>query len=144
VQRIYHLQTQVRELLVAIDALHDPLLRFIRWNRHHLDAEVEAELSEAVEQLGRAVSRAQSLADLLTSALNANMAQLSLHQNEDMRKISAWVAIAAVPTMVAGLYGMNFDHMPELHWAYSYPVLLGAVALACALLYRNFRRSGWL
>jgi len=61
-----------------------------------------------------------------------------------MRKISAWVAILAVPTMIAGIYGMNFDHMPELHERYGYPVVLGVVLVACLLLYRRFKRSGWL
>jgi magnesium transporter len=61
-----------------------------------------------------------------------------------MRKISAWVAIAAVPTMVAGIEGMNFDHMPELRWNWGYPAVLGLMVLACLSLYRAFRRSGWL
>jgi magnesium transporter len=61
-----------------------------------------------------------------------------------MRQISAWVAIAAVPTMLAGIYGMNFDHMPELHWRYGYPMVLTLMAVACLGLYRAFKRSGWL
>ena len=67
-----------------------------------------------------------------------------MQQNEDMRKISAWVAIAAVPTMIAGIYGMNFDHMPELHWRYGYFVVLAFVATVCFALYRRFKRVGWL
>jgi magnesium transporter len=67
-----------------------------------------------------------------------------VQQNNDMRKISAWVAIAAVPTMVAGIYGMNFDNMPELHWHYGYFMVLGVMAVLCIGLYRAFRRSGWL
>jgi magnesium transporter len=61
-----------------------------------------------------------------------------------MRKISAWVAIAAVPTMVAGIYGMNFRHMPELEWRYGYPAVLALVLIVCLYLYRRFRRAGWL
>ena len=67
-----------------------------------------------------------------------------MRQNEDMRKISAWVAIAAVPTMVAGIYGMNFDHMPELHWRYGYFTVLILIAAVCLALYRRFKRVGWL
>jgi magnesium transporter len=67
-----------------------------------------------------------------------------LQQNKDMRKISSWVAIAAVPTMIAAIYGMNFDNMPELHSPVGYPVVLGVMAIACVTLYRAFRRSGWL
>ena len=67
-----------------------------------------------------------------------------MRQNEDMRKISAWVAIAAIPTMVAGIYGMNFDNMPELQNRYGYFVVLAVIAVACLVLYRSFKRSGWL
>jgi magnesium transporter len=61
-----------------------------------------------------------------------------------MRKISAWVAIAAVPTMIAGIYGMNFDHMPETRWVFGYPLIVALMAAICLGLYRAFRRSGWL
>jgi magnesium transporter len=69
---------------------------------------------------------------------------VTVRQNADMRRISAWVAILAVPTMVAGVYGMNFEHMPELSWRYGYPTVLALTLLLCVLLYRRFRRSGWL
>jgi magnesium transporter len=69
---------------------------------------------------------------------------VSVRQNEDMRRISAWVAIIAVPTMIAGIYGMNFDHMPELEWRFGYPAVLLVIASACGYLYVRFRRSGWL
>jgi magnesium transporter len=82
--------------------------------------------------------------DRLSSVLNANLAQIGVQQNEDMRRISAWVAIAAVPTMIAGIYGMNFDHMPELHWTYGYPAVLLVMATICTGLFRAFKRSGWL
>jgi magnesium transporter len=82
--------------------------------------------------------------DLLTSVLQANLAQVGIRQNEDARRISAWVAIAAVPTLIAGIYGMNFDHMPELHTAWGYPLALLVMVGICVSLYRGFRRSGWL
>jgi magnesium transporter len=67
-----------------------------------------------------------------------------VRQNEDMRKISAWVAIAAVPTAIAGIYGMNFKHMPELRWEFGYPAVIAFMAIICTFLYFRFRRSGWL
>jgi magnesium transporter len=76
--------------------------------------------------------------------VNANLAQVSVVQNEDMRKISAWVAIAAVPTMLAGIYGMNFTHMPELHWRFGYGLVVLVMLSACFGLYRAFKRNGWL
>jgi magnesium transporter len=67
-----------------------------------------------------------------------------MRQNEDMRKISAWVAIVAVPTMVAGMYGMNFEHMPELEWRFGYPLVVAVTVVLCYALYRNFKRRDWL
>jgi magnesium transporter len=88
---------------------------------------------------------------LLSDVLQANLArvgvrqsQIAVRQNEDMRKISAWAAIALVPTAIAGIYGMNFDNMPELNWDFGYYLVLGLIAGICGLLYRLFRRSSWL
>jgi magnesium transporter len=82
--------------------------------------------------------------ELLSSILQASMARSSLADNEDMRKISAYAGIIAVPTAIAGIYGMNFRHMPELGSRYGYPVVLLVILLSCVLLYRGFKRNGWL
>jgi magnesium transporter len=82
--------------------------------------------------------------DLIDAALHANAALIQVNQNGDMRKISAWVGIGAVPTMVAGIYGMNFEHMPELGWKFGYPLVLVGLAIVCGLLFRTFRRNRWL
>ncbi len=144
VQRLYRLKREVRRMIVAIDSLDDPLARLIRVRGSHLPAPVLHDLSEAADQLDRAVTRAHSLSGLLDAALTASLTQITVRQNDDMRKISAWVAMAAVPTMVAGIYGMNFENMPELQWAIGYPVVLSLTAIAVALLYRQFKKSGWL
>jgi magnesium transporter len=94
-------------------------------------------LAEVVEQVA-------SFDDLLNTLVAANLAQVSVGQNEDIRKISAWVAIAAVPTLVASIYGMNFDHMPELHWRFGYPLIIGAMLLFCIGQHRALKRNGWL
>lgn len=99
---------------------------------------------DIVDHLERVNGRAARIRSLLTSALDANLTQVSVRQNEDMRKISAWVAIAAVPTMLAGIWGMNFRHMPELGTVWGYPFALGLMALTCIVLYRKFRESDWL
>lgn len=143
-RRIYGLRRALRELVVAVDALEDPLARLLRRQRGRWHADVIGTLEESYDQLTRTISRARSLSDLLASALDANLAQISVQQNEDMRKISAWVAIAAVPTMIAGIYGMNFQHMPELEWVVGYPLVLAGMAAVCLLLHRGFRRAGWL
>ena len=124
VRRLYQLKRELRRMFVALDALQDPLDRLMRVFEDHLSREVLADLRENADQLARAVARARSLSDLLDSALTASLTQISVQQNNDMRKISAWVAMAAVPTMVAGIYGMNFDTMPELRSPAGYPIVL--------------------
>ena len=144
VKRLYSLKRQVRDVLVAIASLHDPLARLQRVLVTRVDAEVLEELGESSEQLGRVITRVQSLDNLIDAAVEANMTQVQVRQNEDMRKISAWVAMAAVPTMIAGIYGMNFDHMPELHWKVSYPLVMALMAGISYFLYRSFKRNDWL
>jgi magnesium transporter len=82
--------------------------------------------------------------ELLSSILQAALARTSLADNEDTRKISAWAAMIAVPTLITGVYGMNFEHMPELGWRWGYPGVLLVIAVVCSVLYRGFKRSGWL
>lgn len=144
IRRLYALKRQVRELLVAIDSLQDPLNRLIRQIGSTCDPDVMADLAEAADQLDRTVTRTQSLQNLLDAALTASLAQISVQQNDDMRKISAWVAMAAVPTLVAGIYGMNFQHFPELEWQYGYPVVLGGMGIVAVVMFRLFKKSGWL
>jgi len=144
VRRLYKLKREVRRMMVAIEALQDPLARMIRLRGQNFPPQVLDDLVESADQLGRAVTRANSLSGLLDSALTASLTQTSVQQNDDMRKISAWVAMAAVPTMVAGIYGMNFRHMPELEWKFGYPLVVGLTAIAVALLHRQFKKSGWL
>ena len=144
VRRLYHLKREVRRLLVAIDSLQDPLTRLIRKLGPQMPPEVAADLEESADQLDRAVTRATSLSGLLDAALAASLTQITVRQNDDMRKISAWVAMAAVPTLVAGIYGMNFEHMPELGWTLGYPLALAVMGVIVLTLYRYFKRSGWL
>jgi magnesium transporter len=81
---------------------------------------------------------------MLSSILNAHMTRVNVQQNDDMRRISAWVAIAAVPNMLAGIWGMNFAHMPELGWELGYPLALLVMVILCVSLYRFFRKANWL
>jgi magnesium transporter len=96
------------------------------------------------DHLLRASDGTESTDNLLMAMLMASTSLQDLQQNRDMRKISAWVAIAAVPTAIAAIYGMNFDTMPELHQTWGYPAVLGVMAVSCVLLFRAFKRSGWL
>jgi magnesium transporter len=96
------------------------------------------------DHLQRLTSHVVSYRELLTNVLAANLTQVSIRQNEDVRKISAWAAIIAVPTLITGIYGMNFEHMPELTWRVGYPGALALMALVCLGLYRYFHKVGWL
>lgn len=86
----------------------------------------------------------ETMREMLTTALHVNLSLLSIGQNDVVKKLAGWGAILAVPTLVASVYGMNFQNMPELHWRFGYPVVVGGTLTACFLLYRKLRRSGWL
>ncbi len=143
-QRIYKLEREVLAFYGAVAPLAEPLNALARGHYELIPEPMNDYFRDVSDHLQRASRRITAFRELLTSALQANLTQVSVRQNEDMRKISAWVAILAVPTMIAGIYGMNFDHMPELHERYGYPVVLGVIVIACLLLYRRFKRSGWL
>ena len=109
-----------------------------------IDPELQPYFRDVHDHMLRVNAHLEQFRDLLSTALGANLTQISVRQNEDMRKITAWVAIAAVPTAVAAIYGMNFKHMPELRWTFGYPAVLAVIAVVCVFLYFRFRKAGWL
>ena len=143
-QRIYRLKREVLEFKRALVPLDAPLEKLAQGRVEGVDARSAEYFADVRDHVLRDIERIHGVDELLTSVLNANLTQLTLRDNQDMRKISAAVAILAVPTMVFGLYGMNFDHMPELRWTYGYPAVLLVTLVLCGLLYRRFRRAGWL
>jgi magnesium transporter len=143
-ERIYNLKREVIEFRRAVRPLMDPMERLARDLLPNLHKEIQPYLRDVADHIARVVDLIDNLDDLLVSALNANLTQVSVRQNNDMRRISAWVAIVAVPTLIAGIYGMNFKHMPELNWRFGYPMALALMAAICLTLYRAFKRSGWL
>ncbi len=143
-QEIYLLKREVIEFRHAIDPLLSPLQNIASIGARHIPAELTPFFRDTLDHLSRASDAASGLDSLLQSALQAEIAQVQLQQNEDMRKITSYVALASVPTMVAGIYGMNFDTMPELRWQFGYPAVLGSLVLITAFLYRKFKKSGWL
>jgi magnesium transporter len=143
-QRIYRLEREVLELQRAVRPLAAPVDRLARGHFDLISPEMRDYFRDVHDHVLRVASRIEGFRDLLGSALQANLTQVTVRQNADMRRISAWVAILAVPTMIAGIYGMNFRHMPELSWQYGYPAVLALILLVCGALYRGFRRAGWL
>lgn len=143
-QRIYKLKREVLQFHQATAPLVEPILLLANRRYPAIDPELKQYFGDVHDHLVRVVEKITGFRDLLTSILEANLTQVSVRQNNDMRKISAWVAIAAVPTAMAGIWGMNFDHMPELNRTWGYPLALVLMAVACGALFQKFKKSGWL
>ncbi|MEU8844436.1 magnesium and cobalt transport protein CorA [Streptomyces roseus] len=144
-QSIYSLKREVREFRDAVQPLV-PVFQGLLDSpgaKDHL-SKIAPYIRDVADHLHRTDIEVRTLDELLDSVLGAQQARVGTWQNDDMRRISAWAAIFAIPTMVAGVYGMNFEHMPELRWTYGYPLAVALMALASAALYRAFRRNGWL
>ena len=143
-ERIYRLSRQMLEFRRAVAPFTEMLDRLATDSSTAVGERLKQRYRKLRAHLLHLVELADGLGTLLSNVLQANLTEVSVHQNDDMRRISAWVAIWAVPTLLAGIYGMNFRHLPELEWAFGYPVVLVVMALICLGLYRGFRRSGWL
>jgi magnesium transporter len=142
--RIYQLKREVLEFKRAVSPLLRPMQMLGERPMRLVDPEIQKYFRDVADHVARVHEQVTGFDDLLNSILQANLAQATVVQNEDMRKITAWAAILAVPTMITGVYGMNFSHMPELHWRYGYPTVLGAILAICYAIHRGFRRNGWL
>jgi magnesium transporter len=143
-KRIYVLKRELAEMRRAVNPLREPMKRFATGSVPFVTQESAPFFRDVTDHVIRVSEGIETLDSLLSTAFDAHLAKLSLQQNEDMRKISAWVAIAAVGTLVAGIYGMNFTDMPELRWHYGYYFALGLMATASLVLFRAFKKSGWL
>lgn len=143
-RKIYSLKREVIEYRHAIEPLVSPLQRLVSEGRTGLPVVLRPFYRDISDQLTRACEHANGMDSLLTAALQADLAQVQVQQNSDVRRISAWVALAALPTMIAGIYGMNFEIMPELNWKFGYPFIMGLTMSGCAFLYYKFKRARWL
>ena len=143
-QRIFKLKHEVLDFIRNTEPLLEPLGRLASGQLPGAHPELHTYFRDVEDHLTRVVSSIHHARDLLTDALGANLAQVTTRQNDDMRTISAWVAIGGIPTVVGAIYGMNFDHMPELGTRYGYFVVLAITIAACLILYRRFKRIGWL
>ncbi|RPF39698.1 magnesium transporter [Streptomyces sp. Ag109_G2-6] len=142
--RIYGFKRQVLEFRRATSPLLQPMDRLAFGDVPFVHDHARPFFRDVADHLTKANEYVEGLDRLLSDALAAHLAQMGVRQNDDMRKISAWAAMAAVPTMVAGIYGMNFDHMPELREWWGYPVVLLLMVGLCLGLHRMFKRRGWL
>jgi magnesium transporter len=143
-ERIYKLQREVLQMHRATAPLVDPLRRLAEGHFEFVHDDLRPYFRDVYDHAVRTNEQVEGFRDLLHGVLDANLAQVSVRQNDDMRKITAWVGILAVPTSIAGIYGMNFEHMPELKWELGYPAVLLVIAIVCTWLFVYFKRAGWL
>ncbi len=157
-ERVYKLKREVAEFRRAVQPLAPALQRLVDGSVPGVDAEMAVYFRDVHDHVLRAADAIDGHDRLLSDVLTADLARASarqsrialqqnaiaVRQNEDMRRISAWAAIGLVPTAIAGVYGMNFDNIPELHWRYGYFIALGVIAGVCLGLHRLFHRNGWL
>ena len=143
-QEIYFLKRELIEYRHAIEPLVIPLQKLVSETYTQTPDALKPFFRDTLDHLLRTCEHASGMDSLLTTALQADLAHVQVRQNEDVRKISARVALAAAPTMIAGIYGMNFKFMPELSWKYGYPLVLGVVTSLSALLLYKFRKAKWL
>lgn len=140
--RIYNLKREMIEMKRSVTPLQSPLATLAQ--RRMIPSEMREYFRDVADHLARVCEQVDSSNELCNSILQAALARSNALANEDMRKISSWVAIMAVPTMIAGVYGMNFTHMPELDSVFGYPIVVAVMVVVCSLLYRGFRRNGWM
>ena len=142
--RLYQLKRELMSLRKAVSPLELPLQRLADRQVDVVPESMRSYFRDVEDHAIRVRDQVAGLDELLTSILQASLARTSQADNEDMRKISAWAGIIAVPTAIAGIYGMNFRFIPELEWRWGYPLVLLIITVACVMLYRGFKRNGWL
>jgi magnesium transporter len=142
--RIYHLKRELLSIKRAVSPLVDISSRLMRFDVELVPEDTKPYFRHVYDHAMRVNEMADTLREVLATALNANLSVISVSQNKDTKRLAAWAAIIAAPTAIAGIYGMNFENMPELGWRYGYETVLGVIALLCGGLWLGFKRSGWL
>jgi magnesium transporter len=142
--RIYQLKRELMQLRRAVQPLEVPLSTLVDRPNDLVPDGMRSYFRDVLDHALRTRDQVAGLDELLSNILQASLARTSVAQNEDMRKISSWAGIIATPTLIAGIYGMNFEHMPELSWRFGYPLCLLVMLSICVALYRGFKRSGWI
>jgi magnesium transporter len=143
-EEIYGLKRDLVTLKRAVAPLIEVCNRLVRFDVALIPEDTRLYFRDVYDHIIRINETVDNLRELLTTALEANLSLISVGQNEVTKKLAAWAAILAVPTMIAGIYGMNFEFMPELHWTYGYPVVMATMAGICGFLYWRFKHAEWL
>ena len=143
-ERIYQLKRRLMAIRRAVYPLLETCEQITRFATHLVTDEVRPYFRDVHDHALRINDAIDNMREMLTTALHVNLSLVSVGQNDVVKRLAGWGAILAVPTMVASYYGMNFQHMPELHWEYSYPVVVILTILVCVVLYRRLKRADWL
>lgn len=144
IERLYHLRRQLLGMRGTVLPLLEVSNRLSRLDLPMMAPELRPYFSDVHDHVQRVAEAITDLRDAAAAAFEAEILLANARQNDVVRQLAAWAAILAVPTAIAGIYGMNFEHMPELRWTYGYPVVLAGIVAVCGFLYWRFRRSGWL
>jgi magnesium transporter len=142
-ETIFHVKRQVVTFRRLVMPLRE-VLDFMQERPAFVTPTLEPYYRDVADHVIRTLEFVDSIRDLLTTALEAELSQVSNRMNEIMKKLTSWAAIILIPTLIAGIYGMNFTHMPELRWRYGYYFALGFMFLIGLILYRSFKRRDWL
>lgn len=142
--KIYRLKRQLLEVKRVVSPLIDICNRLMRFDLKLIDDETRPYFRDVYDHAIRINEMVDNTRELLGTAMESNLSMISISQSEVSKRFAGWAAIIGIPTMVAGIYGMNFKSMPELQWSYGYPVILCVTLGLCAVLYFRFKRSGWL
>jgi magnesium transporter len=142
--QIYHLKHQLLDVKRSVSPLIDICNRLMRFDLKVIEEETRPYFRDVYDHSIRINEMVDNSRDLLSTALEANLSLISISQNEVSKRFAGWAAIIGIPTMVAGVYGMNFKYMPELDWPFGYPVIMILTLGTCIALYIRFKRSGWL
>jgi len=144
IERLYHLKRELVTLRLAVTPMHDILNQLQRFFPTLIHQDVRLYFRDVFDHAVRMSEATSTLGEMISAALQVNLAMVSVGQNEIVKSLAGWAAILAIPTTVGSIYGMNFDNMPELHWHFGYFTAIGLTTVMCLILYLRLKRAGWL
>jgi magnesium transporter len=144
IEALYELKRELTVLRHAVSPLHEAVGKLYGGRVPAVTANTQEYFRDVYDHLFRINQSIDSLRDMLSTAITVNLSLITVHESETMKRLAAYAALVAVPTMIAGIYGMNFEFMPELRWELGYPVTLGVMALLDGYFFYRFRKAGWL
>jgi magnesium transporter len=144
IQRLYELKKDLVSLRLAITPMQDILNQLTRFHPALIHPEVRPYFRDVYDHVVRVKESCDTMSEMLSAAMSVNMAMVSVGQNEAVKRLAGWAAIVAVPTLIASVYGMNFEHMPELAWPIGYPLAIGAMLGIAGWLFWRLRKANWL